>query len=58
MPFKPDPLEGECALSLRVWNEMRGIDWDAIPYFVEIHGIEDVEALILDLIVIRDFFNG
>ena len=31
-----------------------GLDWNGLPWVVEILGIEDVAGLIADLIVIRD----
>lgn len=45
----PDPI------AVRVWNMMGGgIDWTALPVLVPIFGVEDVERLLLDLIVIRN----
>lgn len=34
-------------------NGMGGLDWSALPLFVELHGIEDVDALIHRLLVIK-----
>lgn len=33
----------------------RTIDWNALPILVEIYGVKDVESLIAQLIVMRDF---
>lgn len=33
---------------------MRGIDWNALPIVCEMLGVDDPEALIYDLTVIRD----
>jgi len=39
-----------------VWNFLGGdIDWHGLPVAVELFGIHDVEALIMALIVIRDY---
>lgn len=32
-----------------------GLDWNALPILVEIYGVKDVEALIAQLILMRDF---
>lgn len=33
----------------------RTLDWNALPILVEIYGVKDVEALIAQLILMRDF---
>ena len=47
-------LGGECALSVRAWNIMGGIDWAALPVVAEMLGIEDIETLVSQLVAIRD----
>lgn len=42
-------------MALAVWNDCRSIDWQALPVLVELHGITDIDMLISDLFVIRDF---
>lgn len=42
-------------MALRVWNESRGLDWQALPLLVEVHGISDVDMLIAELVAIRTF---
>jgi hypothetical protein len=34
------------------------IDWSALPLLVELYGIDDVEQLLVQLIVIRDHMNA
>ena len=42
-------------LAVQVWNEMGGdFQWAALPLLCEIHGIDDLETLITQLIAIRD----
>jgi hypothetical protein len=42
-------------LSIEVWNEMGGdLQWSALPVLCAIHGIEDVESLISQLVAIRN----
>jgi hypothetical protein len=36
---------------------MGGLDWAALPVVVEMLGVNDIEGLITDLTVIRDFQN-
>lgn len=36
---------------------MGGLDWAALPVVAEMLGVNDIEALITDLTVIRDFQN-
>lgn len=33
----------------------RTLDWNALPILAEIYGVSDVEALIAQLVVMRDF---
>lgn len=57
-PLQPATLPKEIQPSVVVWNSMKGIDWNGLPYFVEMFGIDDVEGLINDLLTIRDFTSG
>jgi hypothetical protein len=44
--------------ALQAWNGMGGlIDWNAVPVFCELYGIEDVELFIAHLTAIRDRKN-
>lgn len=36
---------------------MGGIDWAALPVVAEMLGVNDIEALIADLVAIRGFQN-
>ena len=36
---------------------MGGLDWQALPVVAEMLGVQDIEGLIADLTVIRDFQN-
>jgi len=56
LPIQPSGAPPECELSVKVWNAMGGtIDWNALPILTEIYGVKDIEALIAQLIVMRDF---
>ena len=42
--------------ALLAWNLMGGaIDWAALPWVAEYLGIDDLDAAILDMTVIRDW---
>jgi hypothetical protein len=41
-------------LAVQAWNLMGGLDWTALPIICEILGVEDVEMLVEQLIIIRD----
>jgi hypothetical protein len=45
-------------MALTVWNECRGLDWQALPLLVDVHGITDIETMIAELVAIREFFGG
>ena len=53
LPFPPG--ESPAPIALQVWNACRGIDWHALPILAEIHGVTDVELLIVELMTIRGF---
>lgn len=46
---EPQPLSDSNALAIRIWNAlcngMGGLDWSGLPLQVELHGVQDVEAL-------------
>ena len=43
-------------LAIKAWNLMGGaIDWAALPWVAEYLGIDDLDAAILDMTVIRDW---
>lgn len=45
--------------ALRVWNDMGGeIDYAALPWLLERHGVLDVDALLMRLITIRNTLNN
>jgi hypothetical protein len=57
MPAGPVPDESRQALL--AWNLMGGtIDWQALPWVADYLGIDDLDAAILDMIVIRDNGNN
>jgi hypothetical protein len=42
------------AVAMRAWNLMDGaIDWAALPIIIELLGVDDVEALVVHLQLIR-----
>jgi hypothetical protein len=46
------------SLSVRIWNESQGLDWNALDVLVEVHGITEVEILIDELMAIRGFMEA
>jgi hypothetical protein len=51
----PGPVPDESRPALLAWNLMGGaIDWQALPWVADYLGIDDLDAAILDMIVIRD----
>lgn len=57
LPFPPDAPPPGAGLAVQAWNLMGGLDWNALPVVAEMLGIDDVDALIRDLITIRNFQN-
>jgi len=54
----PNRVEIENDIPVRIWNTMGGqIDWSALPVLCEVHGVDDVERLIRELIAIRAFMD-
>lgn len=45
------------SLALRIWNESRGLDWQALPLLIDVHGITDVDTLLAELVAIREFLE-
>lgn len=43
--------------AIQAWNLMGGIEWNAIDTVAEMLGVEDVDLLIRQLVVIRDSQN-
>lgn len=37
---------------------MGGLDWQALPLVAELIGVEDIEQLVADLVVIRDHVSA
>lgn len=51
----PPPLTDGEYLALRVWREMgHRIDWNALPFLLERHAVEDSDQLVEQLLIIRD----
>lgn len=46
------------SLSVRIWNESQGLDWNALDVLVEVHGITEVEILLDELMAIRGFMEA
>ena len=53
-PPVPTPLSRQV---IRCWNMLAngsgGIDWQALPLAVELYGVDDVEALVEGLLVVK-----
>ena len=43
------------ATAVEAWNLMGGIDWSALPIVIDLLGVSDPEALIAQLVAIRDY---
>jgi hypothetical protein len=52
--FSPGPPPDAARIAVQAWNMMSGIDWAALPVVVELLGVEDVELLIEQLLLIRN----
>jgi hypothetical protein len=42
-------------LAIAAWNMLGGLDWSGLPLVAEVLGIEDIEMLVAQLVVIREF---
>jgi len=45
-------------MALQIWNEARGIDWQALDLLAEIHGCGQPEILVAELLAIRNFMES
>lgn len=50
----PGPAPDGAALAVTAWNMLGGLDWAGLPIVAELLGIEDLEMLVVQLVVIRD----
>lgn len=55
--FQPGEPPPHTDLAIQGWNLMGGLDWQALPYVVEMLGIVDVEAYVYQLNALRDHQN-
>lgn len=48
---------GPCpaALSVEAWNVLGGLEWQGLETVAEMLGVRDIEGLVADMTVIRDF---
>lgn len=53
--FQPVEQSPRVALAVQAWNCMAGIEWAAVPFVAELLGADDLEVLVRQLLVIRDF---
>jgi hypothetical protein len=51
--FSPGPPPPESQQAVEAWNIMGGLNWTALPVVVELLGVDDVELLIEQLVIIR-----
>lgn len=47
-------MPATAALAVRAWNLMGGLDWAALDKVAALLGVEDDEALLHQLVAIRD----
>ena len=52
--LKPLTLDQGNALAIEIWNDMGGIDWQALPVLAELRGVRSFELLLDALLVIQD----
>jgi hypothetical protein len=52
--FHPGPAPPESSQAVEAWNLMGGLKWEALPIVVELIGVDDVELLIEQLVIIRN----
>jgi hypothetical protein len=52
--FHPGPPPPESSQAVEAWNIMGGLNWSALPIVVELIGVDDVELLIEQLVIIRN----
>lgn len=45
-------------MSVRIWNEAQGLDWNALDVLCEVHGITEAEILLDELMAIRGFMEA
>lgn len=52
---QPRDIPDGAQLAIQIWNQMGGeMQWTALPFLSDLHGIDDPELLIAQLIAIRD----
>jgi hypothetical protein len=52
--FHPGPAPPASAQAVEAWNLMGGLNWSALPIVAEMIGVEDIELLIEQLVIIRN----
>ncbi|MFI0609118.1 MAG: hypothetical protein ACH37Z_14670 [Anaerolineae bacterium] len=55
MPLQPGPPPDAAVPALRVWNTLGGLEWAGLETAAALVGIEDIETLVAQLVVIRDW---
>ena len=50
------PADSPAVIAVKAWMDMgRRMDWAALPFLIELYGVEDVEGFKVDLLAIRDY---
>ena len=46
----------DCRVAAKIWK-MSGqkLDWEALPYLLELYGVNDTEIMLAQLVTIRDY---
>lgn len=57
-PLPPGAPPAGLEVAVQAWNMMGGLDWNALPVIADLLGVEDMELLINQLVVIRNGLNG
>ncbi len=52
LPTAPDGA----SFAVQIWNDCGcTIEWDALPYFADLYGIEDMDQVLIQLLAIREY---
>jgi len=54
LPIQPAKPPDDVELVVAAWNLMGGLDWAALPIVVEVLGVNDIERLIRQLVILRE----
>lgn len=53
-PARQQQLSPANTMVVQMYNAMRGIDWQALPWLLALYGVEDLELTVSQLLLLRD----